>query len=120
MKKQKQRIPKQLSRESARAFLSDAEYRVEKSTVPDHRDTMFVRFAGEWWELCRTDLKDDVCTDGGGWRVGADGRRESDGKPLTPKDWALSRNRFGLRFKIFEHSGATVRLCAVIDQYSDG
>lgn len=119
MRKQKPRIPKQLSRESADAFLRGAEYRVEPSTVPEHSDAMFVRFLGEWWELCHTDLKDDVCTDGRGWWV-ADGRREVDRKRFTPKEWALSRNRFGVRFKLFEYGGKPVRLCAVIDQYSDG
>lgn len=94
--------PVDLSINETRAFLANAQTRIGKMRGHQNFDQVQVAYQGEWLGLCRTDLKDDVCTGGASNVTDAAAEVER----------YITKIRYGARIRDFSF--------AVIDSYSDG
>lgn len=87
--------------------VEDAKVLLQNSPIRLHNDRIEVDINNEWMHLCRTDLKDDVCT----WRPDE-----------IPKDLEqvrqlyLNNIKYGARIRQYGNSV----VFAIIDSYSDG
>jgi len=79
-------------------------------TSPMVEYQLCIMFRGEWFELARTDLFDDVCTGGDAYKVKTDAREEL-------KRWR-KKVGFGARIKRYPHR--PLPLLAIVDALSDG
>lgn len=93
----------------ARALLSKAPMRLAPASDGGEPDLQ-VQIDGEWLNLCRTDLKDDVAT-----HI----RGHTSGGVEAARTYYLKHIRYGARVRDPKH-GPGAKLFAVVDSLSDG
>ena len=96
---------KQVSPEEAKEILLNSPWRELFETIGGHTRPQ-IQHEGEWWDMCRTDLYDDIVTSRYHWKTG---------EQYTKEDYINSAIHGGRFYKW--HQG---RIFAVIDSLSDG